>query len=308
MTTGAQISVVAEKMFLKNFTPKVDLKDRYIEVMDVNRPALQLYGFYDHFDPARVQLIGMVEWAYLFNKLTAEERKARYEELFSTPIPCLIICRDFQPEASMLEVAEKKDVPILGTFKGTTEFMEELISILKYELAPSISIHGVLVDVYGEGLLIMGESGIGKSEAALELIRRGHRLVADDVVEIRRVRDKTLIGKPPEVLRHFIELRGVGIIDVKNLFGVECIKLEQQIDFVIRLEEWKANAEYDRMGLTESHTDILDVSLVCYNIPIRPGRNLAVICETAAANYRQKEMGYNAAEELTRRVHANMKK
>lgn len=305
---GASISVIAEKMCLKNYTPKIDIGSRFAEKVDINRPALQLYGFYEHFDEKRVQIIGMVEWAYLFNKLSEKEREDRYEKLLSYDIPCIIICRDLQPEASLIEIANKRGVPVFGTIKGTSECMEEIISTLKYELAPSASIHGVLVDVYGIGLLIMGESGIGKSEAALELVRRGHRLVADDVVEIRRVSDVGLIGKPPEILKHFIELRGVGIIDVKSLFGVECIKLEQEIDFVIKLEEWKPGAEYDRMGLSESHRDILGVNLVCYNIPIRPGRNLAVICETAAANFRQKLMGYNAAEELTRRVQSNMSK
>lgn len=306
-TKGAKISVIAKKLLLKNFTPKIDIENKFITVVDVNRPALQLYGFYEHFDEKRAQVIGIVEWAYLFTTLDEQEREKKYRQLLSHDIPCMVFCRDFQPESSLLEVAYERGIPIFGTFKGTSELMQELISTLTYELAPTISIHGVFVDVYGVGLLITGESGIGKSEAALELVRRGHRLVADDVVDIRRINQDRLIGKPPAVLQHFIELRGVGIIDVKSLFGVECIKLEQQIDFVIHLEEWKPGAEYDRMGLSESHTDILGVNLVCYNIPIRPGRNLAVICETAAANFRQKEMGYNAAQELTRRVQENMR-
>ena len=185
--------------------------------------------------------------------------------------------------------------------------MAELIYMLNYELAPTTSIHGVLVDVYGEGLLITGESGIGKSEAALELIRRGHRLVADDVVEIRKINENTLIGASPSVTKYLIELRGIGIIDVKSLFGVECVKDSQEIDFVIKLEDWHRETEYDRLGLKDEHMDILGNQVVCHSLPIRPGRNLAVICETAAVNHRQKKMGYNAAEELYRRVQINLK-
>ena len=218
------------------------------------------------------------------------------------------MCRDLRPDDSFLKIAEEKNIPVLGTKRSTSEFMAELIYCLNEQLAPCITIHGVLVDVYGEGLLIMGESGIGKSEAALELIKRGHRLVTDDVVEIRKINEHTLIGTSPDITRYFIELRGIGIIDVKTLFGVECVKEKQQIDLVIKLEDWKKENEYDRLGLEEEYTEFLGNKVVCHSLPIRPGRNLAVICEAAAVNHRQKKMGYNAAQELYRRVQENLTK
>ena len=207
-----------------------------------------------------------------------------------------------EPDEDMLRLAEQYEVPVFSTKMTTSSFMAEVIRWLNVELAPCISIHGVLVDVYGEGVLIMGESGIGKSEAALELIKRGHRLVTDDVVEIRKVSDETLIGSSPDITRHFIELRGIGIIDVKTLFGVESVKNTQSIDLVIKLEEWDREKEYDRLGLEEEYTEFLGNKVVCHSLPIRPGRNLAVIVESAAVNHRQKKMGYNAAKELYNRV------
>ena len=228
--------------------------------------------------------------------------------LLDHQVPCIVFCRDLDLPEGLEEHATKKGVPILRTCKTTTAFMSELIRWLSVELAPRISIHGVLVDVYGEGVLIMGESGIGKSEAALELIKRGHRLVSDDVVEIRKVSDETLVGSAPDITRHFIELRGIGIINVKTLFGVESVKNTQSIDLVIKLEEWNRNQEYDRMGLEEQYTEFLGNKVVCHSIPIRPGRNLAIICESAAVNYRQKRMGYNAARELYNSVTNNMMK
>ena len=228
--------------------------------------------------------------------------------LLDHQVPCIVFCRDLDLPEGLEEHATKQGVPILRTCKTTTAFMSELIRWLSVELAPRISIHGVLVDVYGEGVLIMGESGIGKSEAALELIKRGHRLVSDDVVEIRKVSDETLVGSAPDITRHFIELRGIGIINVKTLFGVESVKNTQSIDLVIKLEEWNRNQEYDRMGLEEQYTEFLGNKVVCHSIPIRPGRNLAIICESAAVNYRQKRMGYNAARELYNSVTNNMMK
>ena len=212
------------------------------------------------------------------------------------------------PDADLIEAGKRYGVPILVTKMITSAFMAEIIRWLNVELAPVISIHGVLVDVYGEGVLIMGESGIGKSEAALELIKRGHRLVTDDVVEIHKVSDETLIGTSPDITRHFIELRGIGIIDVKTLFGVESVKETQAIDMVIKLEDWNKDKEYDRLGLEEQYTEFLGNKVVCHSIPIRPGRNLAIIVESAAVNHRQKKMGYNAAQELYRRVQANLGK
>nr|WP_288975395.1 HPr(Ser) kinase/phosphatase [uncultured Shuttleworthia sp.] len=302
---GAKLSDIARQLSLVNFTGKINLEEHSVLIPDINRPALQLNGFYEHFEAERIQLLGMVENAYLRQK-SPEERADIFETLLSHDIPAMILCRGFEPEDSLLEAAYRNNIPLLGTSAATSQFSSELIYYLNLQLSPATSIHGVLVDVYGEGLLITGESGIGKSEAALELVRRGHRLVADDVVEIRKINEHTLRGSAPGVLRHLIELRGIGIIDVKSLFGVECVKDSQNIDLVIRLQEWKPDQEYDRLGLNDEHMDILGKDVVCHSLPIRPGRNLAVICETAAVNHRQKKMGYNAVEELYRRMEDNM--
>ena len=302
-----QLTKIVEKMGLTNLTPQIDTDTKYVTQPDVNRPALQLAGFYDHFDNERVQIIGYVEEAYI-EKLDRDTRVQRYRQLMESNIPCLIFCRSQQPDQDLLELALKYEIPLLSSDASTSSFMAEIIRWLKVQLAPTISIHGVLVDVFGEGVLIMGESGIGKSEAALELIKRGHRLVTDDVVEIRKINEHTLIGTSPDITRYFIELRGIGIIDVKTLFGVECVKEKQQIDLVIKLEDWKKENEYDRLGLEEEYTEFLGNKVVCHSLPIRPGRNLAVICEAAAVNHRQKKMGYNAAQELYRRVQENLTK
>ena len=304
---GVGVAKIAQIMDLCNFLPDMELKGHRIMISDVNRPALQLSGYFKHFEQSRVQIIGTVEYTYL-QQLDEEKREKIYSEFMGYDIPCVIFCRDLRPDDSFLKIAEEKNIPVLGTKRSTSEFMAELIYCLNEQLAPCITIHGVLVDVYGEGLLIMGESGIGKSEAALELIKRGHRLVTDDVVEIRKINEHTLIGTSPDITRYFIELRGIGIIDVKTLFGVECVKEKQQIDLVIKLEDWKKEREYDRLGLEEEYTEYLGNKVVCHNIPIRPGRNLAIICETAAVNHRQKKMGYNAAQELYRRVQENLTK
>lgn len=302
-----KISEVAEKMELKNLTPNVELEDKSIHVPDVNRPALQLTGYFEHFDSERVQIVGYVEYTYL--ETMEKQMKLRvYEELLRHQVPCIIFSKKLSPDPELLEMAEKANIPVLQTDKATSAFMAELIRWLNVKLAPCISIHGVLVDVYGVGVLIMGESGIGKSEAALELIKRGHRLVTDDVVEIRKVSDDTLVGSAPDITRHFIELRGIGIVDVKSMFGVQCVRETQNIDLVITLEDWNRDKEYDRLGLEEEYTEFLGNKIVCHSIPIRPGRNLAIIVESAAVNYRQKQMGYNAAQELYKRVQENLTK
>ncbi len=297
---SVELTKVISKMGLKNKTPQLSAENIFLHIPEINRPALQLSGFYDHFDNDRMQLIGNVEYAYL-ETLDETTRKLRYTQLLSSNVPCLVFCRDLEPEQMLLEIALKYSVPILQYHGTTSSFMAEVIRWLKVQLAPTITIHGVLVDVYGEGVLIMGESGIGKSEAALELIKRGHRLVSDDAVEIRKVSDETLIGGAPDITKHLIELRGIGIVDVKTLFGVQSVKDTQTINMVIKLEEWDREKKYDRLGLTEEYIEFLGNKVVCNTIPIRPGRNLAIIVESAAVNYRQKQMGYNAAVELQNR-------
>ena len=307
MSNSVALSKLADKMQLENLLPDMDISKKKIITNEVNRPALQLTGYFDHFDAEHVQVIGYVEYTYL-EHLSREEKIPVYEKMLSYQIPCLIYTTMTKPDPDMVELARKYDVPIFITKKATSAFMAEVIRWLNVELAPCISIHGVLVDVYGEGILIMGESGIGKSEAALELIKRGHRLITDDVVEIRKVSDDTLVGTAPDITRHFIELRGIGIIDVKNLFGVQSVKETGNIDLVIKLEEWDRDKEYDRLGLEEEYTEFLGNKVVCHSLPIRPGRNLAVIVESAAVNHRQKKMGYNAARELYNRVQNSLMK
>lgn len=302
-----ELQKLIDKMSLKNCTPEVNVEEILISQSDVNRPALQLAGFFDHFDSNRIQVIGYVEQAYM-QELGKKKALAMMERIMEHKIPCIVFCRSIEVPPDFVAMATSYGIPLLQTDKTTSSFMAEVIRWLNVELAPRISIHGVLVDVYGEGVLIMGESGIGKSEAALELIKRGHRLVTDDVVEIKKVSDDTLIGTAPDITRHFIELRGIGIIDVKTLFGVESVKDTQCIDLVIKLEEWNKDEEYDRLGLEEKYTEFLGNKVVCHSIPIRPGRNLAIICESAAVNYRQKKMGYNAARELYNRVTNNLMK
>lgn len=305
-----QVSVteLIEHLDLVNHTPDIDTDQIMVTKPDINRTALQLTGYFEHFETERVQVIGYVEYTYMERQRDEQKLHEIIDKLMSYRVPCLIFCRDLEPLDEFYEAAEKYGVPLLTTKRTTSDFSAEIIRWLNVELAPSMSIHGVLVDVYGEGVLIMGESGIGKSEAALELIKRGHRLVSDDVVEIKRVSEATLIGTSPDITRHFIELRGIGIIDVKTLFGVEHVKKTQNIDLVIKLEDWNREADYDRLGLEEQYIELLGNKVVCHSIPIRPGRNLAVIVESAAVNHRQKKMGYNAAQELYNRVTGNIRK
>ncbi len=302
-----KLEQIIEKMKLINLTPELDLSKIKIKQPDINRPALQLAGYFEHFEATRLQIIGFVEYTYM-GALPQERQREIYTRLLSCEMPAFVFCRELRPNELFMEIAMEYKVPLLMTKKATSAFMAEIIRWLNVKLAPCISVHGVLVDIYGEGVLITGESGIGKSEAALELIQRGHRLVADDAVEIRKVSDDTLVGSAPDITKHFIELRGIGIVDVKTLFGVSNVKDTQNIDLVICLEDWDKEKEYDRLGLEEEYTEYLGNKVVCHNIPIRPGRNLAIICESAAINHRQKKMGYNAAQELYRRVQESLAK
>ncbi len=303
---GVRLSTLIEKMDLKNMTESIDTHDIILTLSDINRPALQLIGYYEHFENRRVQVIGNVEQNYLHTKMTHEERVECYERLFSQKIPCLVLCRGYMPTKTMADIAVKYGVPLLVTHKATSEMSADIIRFLNYHLAPTISIHGVLVDVYGEGVLIKGESGIGKSEIALELIKRGHRLVSDDVVEIKKISDDELCGSAPEITRYFIELRGIGIVDAKMLYGVGSVKDTQTIDMEICLERWKPDTEFDRMGLKDDYDEILGAKIPRYRIPVSPGRNVATIIESASINHRQKMMGYNAAKTLYERVTARM--
>lgn len=276
-----------------------NLDDCVVATADLNRPGLQLSGFYDYFDKDRIQIIGKNEDSFLKTFVDAE---TRIERLMSQKPPAVIITRGLGVSEHMLHTAEKYGVPVLRTQDGTSSFMAALIALLNVELAPRITRHGVLVEVYGEGMLIVGESGVGKSETAIELINRGHRLIADDAVEIRRVSNKTLVGTPPENIRHFIELRGIGIINARRIFGMGAVKQSEKIDMVINLEVWNKDKVYDRMGLDNEEAEILGIKVPQVTVPVRPGRNLAIILEVAAMNNRQKKMGYNAAKELLKRL------
>ncbi|MBQ9865493.1 MAG: HPr(Ser) kinase/phosphatase [Lachnospiraceae bacterium] len=292
-----------DKQKLTNLTDEIDIKDIRITQPDINRPAIQLTGYLEHYDATRLQIVGFVEYSYM-EQMKEEDKRERYEMVLSKSTPAFVFCRDLQPDPLFKQIAIEHGVPLLSTSKGTSVFMAEVIRWLNAKLAPCMTVHGVLVDIFGEGVLITGESGIGKSECALELIKRGHRLVTDDVVEIRKVSEETLIGTAPAVTKHFIEIRGIGIVDVKMLFGVQSVKEDQEINLVIRLSEWSKDQDYDRVGMEEEYTEYLGNKVVCHNIPIRPGRNTALICESAAVNYRLKKMGYNAPQELYKRMQA----
>ncbi len=272
-----------------------------ISSVEVNRPGLQFSGYYEYYDNSRIQIIGKSEESFL-EEFESEVYNERINHFFSTKPVVVIITRGLKPTETLLEAAKEYDVPVLSTNDGTSDFMSSLIAYLNLNLAPRIIRHGVLVEVYGEGVLILGESGVGKSETAIELVKRGHRLIADDAVELRRVSSKSIVGSSPENIRHFIELRGIGIINVRRIFGVGSVKLSTKIDLVINLEPWDATKVYDRMGLDEQVTDILALKIPSLTIPVKPGRNLAVIIEVASMNNRQKKLGYNAANELLKRL------
>ena len=270
----------------------------------INRPGLQLAGFFDQFDNTRTVVIGRVERSFL-STLSVEERIKRFGALLEKNIPFVVFTRNQDVFPELCEVAKEYKTPIFRTPETTSEFMSALIAYLKVQLAPRITRHGVLVEIYGEGVLLLGESGVGKSETAIELVKRGHRLIADDAVELKKVSSKSIVGTAPEIIRHFIELRGIGVVDVRRIFGMGSVKLTEKIDLVINLEIWQDGKQYDRFGADTQYMDILGINIPCLTIPVKPGRNLAVILEVAAMNNRHKKMGYNAAEDLSARISDN---
>lgn len=271
----------------------------------VNRPGLQITGFYDYYERERIQIIGKAEHKYL-DTLDEEKRGASIDTFFSSKPACVIYTAELPIHEQALACAEKYNVPLLRTAKSTSDFLAAILAFLNLELGPRITRHGVLVEVYGEGILLLGDSGIGKSETAIELIKRGHRLIADDAVEIKRVSATTLVGKAPEIIRHYVELRGIGIVDVRRLFGMGSVKNTEKIDMVINLEPWQDGKMYDRLGLDEEMTDILGIKIPSITLPVCPGRNLSVVIEVAAMNNRQKRMGYNTAAEFNKRLMESM--
>ena len=285
-----------EAVYLPN-----DIDSVMITRSEVNRPGLPLTGFFDYFTPERIQIIGRVESIYL-SQLSPEERYERLYNLFERKPVCIVLARNIEPPKEMLDVAKIFEVPILRTPVATTNFVASLIASLNIHLAPTITRHGVLVEVYGEGILILGDSGIGKSETAIELIKRGHRLIADDAVEISKVSEKTLVGRAPSIIRHYMELRGIGIIDVRRIFGTGAVKETEKIQLVIKFEPWVEGKLYDRMGLENETVEILGINIPAITVPVRPGRNLAAILEIAAMNQRLKKMGYNTAEEFNKKL------
>ena len=299
------ITNIIDEFELEKIYESSNMDSLMIGSSDLNRPGLQMVGFFDHFDPQRIQIMGKVEFTYLEN-FPAEEREKRIENYFSHEFPVLVITRGQQIFPEILELAEKYDRTVLRTELATSDFMSALIRYLNVQIAPRKTRHGVLVEVYGEGILILGESGVGKSETAIELVKRGHRLVADDAVEIKRVSDKTLVGTYPDIIRHFVELRGIGIIDVKEIFGIGAVKDTESIDMIIHLEPWVEGRNYDRLGMMDEYTNVMGINIPSLTIPVKLGRNLAVIVEVAAMNNRQKRMGYNAAVELNNRLMRHM--
>lgn len=272
-----------------------------LTVADVARPGLQLAGYFDHFEPIRLQVLGTVEMSYL-NKITAAERSLVFDRLFSYKFPALLIARDMEPSVDCMAMAKKHNITVLRCPDVTSDIVSSIVAYLKAMLAPSITRHGVLMEIYGEGILITGDSGIGKSETAIELVKRGHRLIADDAVQIKRVQGNQLVGTAPALIKDYIELRGIGIINVAKLFGIGAVKQENEINLVVNIVPWNNQTVYDRLGLEDNYMDILGVQVPLNTIPITPGRNMAVILEVAAMNNRQKKMGYNAAVEFTEQI------
>ena len=297
MSQQIPLTKFVKEFELINLTPEINIENKVLTQKFVNKPSLQLTGFFDHFDAERMQIIGRIEDTYLMRQ-SKETRETILDKLFSFNFPCMIFSRDLEPWEEVFEVAHKYQIPIFGTSFGASELYSEAVRWLNNEFAPKTTIHGVLVDIYGEGLLIIGESGIGKSEAALELIKRGHRLVADDAVEIKRISHKMLMGTCPELIKYLLELRGIGIMDIYELYGASAVKDSQRIDIAIKLVTWSPNEVYDRLGLEEKYIEILGNKVICKTIPLRPGRNVAVICESAAISHKQKRLDGSPVQRL----------
>lgn len=300
-TYSVPLKELVDEFKLEIAHASTDFSSIRITVADVARPGLQLAGYFDHYEPMRLQLMGNVEMSYV-SKMEPIDRTTIFDRLFAYKFPALIISRDIPPHPEMLTMAKKHNITILRTAEATSTIASSIITYLKEALAPRVTRHGVFVEVYGEGILLVGDSGVGKSEAAVELLKRGHRLIADDAVEIRRVSTNTLTGTAPELIRNYIELRGIGIINVAKLYGMGAVKQANDIDLVVNIVPWNTQEAYDRLGLEDQFTEILGVKVPMYTIPLTPGRNLAVILEVAAMNNRQKKMGYNAAIEFTEQI------
>ena len=300
-TYSVPLSTLVKEFKLEAEYTAADFESIRLTVEDVSRPGLQIAGFFDHFEPMRLQVMGNAEMSYMA-KLSGEERSRIFDRLFSYKFPALLIARNIEPSAECLEMAKKHNITILRSKEATSTLISTIITYLKASLAPRITRHGVLMEIYGEGILLIGDSGIGKSEAAVELLKRGHRLIADDAVEIKKVSNNSLLGTAPELIRNYIELRGIGIVNVAKLFGIGAIKQDNEINLVVNIVPWNTHEVYDRLGLEQQYTDILGVQIPMNTIPITPGRNLAVILEVAAMNNRQRRMGYNAALEFTEQI------
>ena len=301
MTYSVSLGSVIDEFQLEEINKPEGSRDRPVNRSEVNRPGLALAGFFGYFEPGRIQIIGLSENDYI-SKLDDAKMREIFDKFFSMNPVAVVFSTSLPVNGTIIEAADRYGVPILRTASKTSEFMAALIGSLSVSLAPRITRHGVLVEVYGEGILILGDSGVGKSETAIELVKRGHRLIADDAVEIKKVSAKSLVGSAPELIRHYVELRGIGIVDVKRIFGMGAVKDTEKIDMIINLEQWVQGKMYDRFGLESEYTDIMGIKIPTTVIPVRPGRNLAVILEIAAMNNRQKKMGYDTAKEFNERL------
>jgi len=296
-----KLSVLEKEFSLKVVNRSPDYEEIVITTPDINRPAIQLAGFYEYFGEKRMQVMGTVETEYM-KSLTHEQRLQSFDKFFSWNIPALVICHGKEPMVECVKMAKKHGRSVLSTQRDTSDLIAGLVLSLKNHLAPRITRHGVLVEVYGEGILLLGESGVGKSETAIELVKRGHRLIADDAVELKKISDKDLIGTAPEMIRHYVELRGIGVVDVRKLYGMGAVKTAEKVDLVVNLEQWNEEMVYDRLGIENQYMTIMGVDVPSLTVPVKPGRNLAVIIEVAAMNNRHKKLGHNTAEEFTQRV------